>query len=201
MSRYEQLSVGELTTTRESIVTFGVGTKEGVTSAVKNAYKVTERGTDVVHKTVFTFTDTPLTVADTGTGVGVKIYTFPVGRILPLGGAGSLAITTTSALASTLNASSTMAWGVGSVTQAAGTTLASTEQDFIQTTAITSSATIDVAGAAAAGVGLAVVTPFAGVSTATALFLNFAVATATDIDADATITVTGSFNIYWSNLV
>jgi len=201
MSRYEQLSVGELTTTNQSIVTFGVGAKEGVTTAVKNAYKITERGTDVVHKTVFTFINTPLTVADATTGVGVKIYTFPVGRILPLGAAGTINITTTSVLASTLNASSTMAWGLGTVTQAGNTTLATTEQNFLQTTAITSSATIDVAGADAAGVGLAVVTPFAGVSTATALFLNFAVATATDIDADATITVNGVANVYWSNLV
>lgn len=201
MARYEQLSVNELTSTGQSIVTVGVGAKEGVTTAIKNAYKVTERGTDTVHKTVFTFTDTPLTVLDTGTGVGVKIYTFPVGRILPLGAAGSIALTTTSVLASTLNASSTMAWGLGSVTQAGNTTLATTEQDFLQTTAITSSATINVAGAAAAGVGLAVVTPFAGVSTPTALFLNLAVATATDIDADATVTVTGSANVYWMNLV
>ena len=141
MSRYEQLSVGELTTTRESIVTFGVGDKEGGTAAIKNAYKVTERGTDVVHKTVFTFNDTPLTFLDTGTGVGFKIYTFPKGRITVLGGSGSMAITTTSALASTLNASAGLFWGVGSVTQAGNITLATTEQAFVQTTAAVASAT------------------------------------------------------------
>jgi hypothetical protein len=198
MSRYEELSVGTLLTTGESLVTTGVGTKEG-TETLQNAFTVTERGNDVLHKTEFSFVDYPLTVLDASTGVGVKIYTFPVGRISQQGANGSIALTTTSALASTLNASSTLAWGVGSVTQAGNTTLATTEQNFVQTTAVTSSATVDVAGAATGGVGLPVLASLDGTSSAVALFLNFAVATATDIDANATVLVNGSVTVYWIN--
>jgi hypothetical protein len=199
MAWREQLSVGELTTTSQSKCTFGTGTKEGVTVAFKNAYQVAERGTDVVHKTVFTFTDSPVTLDDTGVGEGIKIYTFPDGYIQMLGGAGTMAMTTTSVLATTLNASSTVGWGVGTTTQANGT-LATTEQDLINVANITSSATINVASATVAGQADLNATAFDGTSTAIAAFLNFGVPTATDIDANATVTITGSVALFWVNL-
>lgn len=201
MAWREQLAIGELTSTNQSKCTFGIGTKEGGgVPAIQNAYKITERGTDVHHKTVFTFNDTPITLLDTGTGEGTLIYTFPEGAILFNGGTGSIAITTTSTLATTLNASSAMSWGVGSVTQQGNITLATTEQDFIPTTAITSSATIDVAGAVSSTAADGVLVALDGTSTAIELHLNFAIGTATDIDADATITVDGTVNIFWTNL-
>ena len=135
---------------------------------------------------------------DTEQGGGVKIYDFPEGRILFLGSTASIAVTTTSVLASTLNAGVTCNWGVGTVTQA-NATVATTEQNLIPVTAFTSSATIAVAGATATA-ALAASAQFDGTSTAIDMFLNLAVAGATDIDADATVTVAGTILFTWINL-
>jgi hypothetical protein len=159
----------------------------------------TEAGDAVVHKTTITLANLAVTMRDTEQGGGVKIYDFPAGRILRLGAIGSIAVTTTSALASTLNASVTCNWGVGSTTQASAT-VATTEQDIVNVTAFTASATIDVAGAVANGVGPGVLASLDGTSTAVDAFLNLAVAVATDIDADATVLVNGSVTIHWINL-
>ena len=107
-------------------------------------------------------------------------------------------IITTSVLADTLNTGVTCNWGLGSVTQA-NATVATTEQDFIQVTAFTASATVDVAGADSTGVGAGVLASWDGTSTAINAFLNLAVAGATDIDADATVTVSGTIKITWVN--
>jgi hypothetical protein len=148
----------------------------------------------VVNKTVLTFTALPITMRDTEQGGGVKVYDFPAGRIAFLGAVGSIAVTTTSVLADTLNAGVTCNWGIGSTTQASAT-LATTEQNIIQVAAFTSSATINVAGAAAAGFGAAT-----ALASPVDAYLNLAVAGATDIDANATVTVTGTATIYWVNL-
>jgi hypothetical protein len=166
------------------------GAKNGSTVAVQ------ETGNGVVHQTSFTFTATPITMADSTQGGGVKIYDFPAGRILILGASGSIAVTTTSTLASTLNTGVTCNWGIGSVVQASAT-LATTEQNFLNVTAFTASATINVAGAAAPGVGIAVLTPLNGTVTPVDAYLNLAVAGATDIDGDATVTVTGTATLTW----
>lgn len=171
--------------------TSGNGAVNGATVAA------TEGGDGIVHVTTLTFTATPITMRDTEQGGGVKVYDFPAGRILILGSKGTVAVTTTSILANTLNASKTCNWGVGSVTQA-NATLATTEQDIVNVGAFTSSATINVAGAAANSYG--VLTPLDGTSTAIDAFLNLAVAGADDIDGDATVTVTGTVAISWINL-
>lgn len=176
--------------------TVGAGT---VPAAVSGTVSVAEYGDGTFHKTVLTLTDVPVTMRDTEQGGGVQIYDFPVGSVLRLGASGTIGVTTTSELASTLNTGVTCNWGVGSVTQA-NATVATTEQDFVNVTAFTASATIDVAGADATGAGIGVVTPLDGTSTAINAFLNLAVAGATDIDADATVTVTGTINIAWMNL-
>lgn len=153
-----------------------------------------------VHQTIIALNATPITISDTNVGGGVKLYDFPAGRIGILGAVGTVALTTTSALASTLNAGSTVNWGVGSVittTQASGT-LATTEQDIIPTTNATSSATVNVAGAASNG-ALAASLQLDGTTTAVDANLNIGVATNTDIDADATVTVTGTIVITWVN--
>lgn len=169
-----------------------LGAKNGATVTVQ------EYGNGVFNKTVLTFTNLPLTVRDTQVGGGVKVYDFPAGRIQRMGGSGSIAMTTTSVLASTLNAGVTCNWGMGSTTQASAT-LATTEQDFLQVTNITSSATINVAGAASNAPGAAVLAALDGTATAIDLFLNVAVATATDIDADATVLINGTATILWAN--
>lgn len=182
-------------TTAETAVESQLAT---ATAGAKNGATVTATETEgIVQKTVLTFAATPITVRNTEQGGGVKIYDFPEGRIAILGAFGSIAMTTTSVIASTLKSGVTCNWGVGTVTQANGT-LATTEQNIIQTANITSSATINVAGAAAKSAGAA--TALDGTATAIAAYLNIGVATGTDIDADATVTVTGSVTIHWLNL-
>jgi hypothetical protein len=176
--------------------TVGAGT---VPAAVSGTVSAAEYGDGVFHKTVLTLTAVPVTMRDVEQGGGVQIYDFPVGYIQRLGASGTIAVTTTSVLADTLNTGVTCNWGVGSVTQA-NATVATTEQDFVNVTAFTASATIDVAGADATGVGVGVLAALDGTSTAVDAFLNLAVAGATDIDADATVTVSGTINIAWMNL-
>lgn len=174
----------------QPLTTTSVGAKNGSTVTV------VERGDGVVHQTVFTLTALPLTLADATVGAGVKIYDFPAGVVTILGASGSVAETTTSALASTLNASVTYNWGVGTTTQASGT-LATTEQDIVPTTNGTASATVNVAAAASAGVRIAAPANFDGHTTAIDAYFNVGIAGATDIDGDATTTWTGTITITW----
>lgn len=169
--------------------------------ATNGATNVATEQMGAVHQTLITLNATPITIVDANVGGGTKIYTFPEGRILLLGAVGSMAFTTTSVLASTLNAGVTINWGLGSVlttTQASGT-LATTEQDMLPTTNATASATINVAGAVSNG-KLASGLQFDGTATATAVNLNVGVATATDIDGDATVTVAGTVVLTWIHL-
>jgi hypothetical protein len=166
------------------------GAKAGATVSV------TEYGNGILHQTEFVLTALPLTLADATVGAGVKIYDFPEGVITILGAKGSVAETTTSVLASTLNAGVTYNWGVGTTTQASAT-LATTEQDIIPVTNGTASATINVAGAASKAVRTAAPVQFDGSATAKDAFFNVAIALNTDIDADATTTWTGTLTITW----
>lgn len=184
---------------RKIAVQSAASTAGSVPSATSPYITITEEGNGLIHQTVLTLSGLPITMRDTEQGGGAKIYSFPLGRLLYLGGTASIAVTTTSVLASTLNAGVTCNWGVGTVTQANGT-VATTEQDLINVQAFVSSATINVAGATVAGVGVASVTPHDGTSTAKSAFLNLAVAGATDIDANATVTVSGTIRLTWINL-
>lgn len=170
----------------------------GAIPVAQNTITAVEKGVGLIHQTVLTMTNTPVAVSDTHVGGGVKIYTFPKGRIIVIGVTGSSAITTTSTISSTLNSGVTCNWGLGSVittTQDSGT-LATTQQDLLPTTAITSSTTINVAAAASTG-ALASSAQFDGTSTASVINWNIGVASATDIDADATITVVGLLTVTW----
>jgi hypothetical protein len=129
---------------------------------------------------------------------GTKIYDFPECRMYVIGAVATLAQKTTSAILSTLNGGSTGAIGVGTAT-ASATTLATTMQDIIPTTAFTSSATINVAGTAVSAV-LASPAVFDGTATAKDLYLNTAYATTGDVDADATQTISGTIVVTWVNL-
>ena len=174
----------------------GNGTKTATTEDIEE-----QRG--IVHKTIITLTDFAVTVDDSDVGGGSALYTFPVGRILVLGGrATTITPTTTSTLTSTLNASKTLSTGVGTVqtTSQASGTLATTEQNIINAFSTTSSATINVAGTAGSGNSPSAPASYDGTSSAIVAYLNFGVPTATDIDGDATITVTGTITIYWINL-
>lgn len=169
--------------------------------AVNGATVVATEQLGAVHQTLINLNATPLTIVDAAVGGGVKIYTFPEGRILVLGCVGTMAFTTTSVLASTLNTGVTINWGLGSVitaAQASGT-LATTEVDLLASTNATASATINVAGAASNG-KLAAAAQFDGTTTPIAMNLNVGVATNTDIDGDATVTVNGTVVVTWINL-
>ena len=173
-----------------NITTRNVGAVNGSTvSAV-------EHGDGFYHVTVLTLTATPLTLADATVGAGVKIYDFPVGQITVLNASGSVAETTTSAIATTLNSGVTYNWGVGTVTQANGT-LATTEQNIINTTNGTSSTTINVAAAASSSTQTVAPLAYNGKTTAIDAFFNVGIAVATDIDADATTTWTGTITMSW----
>lgn len=159
-----------------------------------------ENGDAIYHQTVLTLNAVAMSLSDAHVGGGTKIYTFPKGDIVVLGSLATLTPTTTSALASTLNASKTLSAGVGSVqttTQDSGT-LATTEQDIVNTCAPVSSATINVAGTAATGkLSATTLTRYDGTGTAQAIYLNCGVPTATDIDGDATTTWSGTVTITW----
>ena len=170
-----------------------------IPAAVQPYVTVVEKGDGVFHQTVLTLAALPITMRDTEQGGGAQIYAFPAGRICRLGAIGSIAVTTTSVLADTLNAGVTCNWGVGSTTQA-NPTVATTEQDIVNVTAFTASATIAVAGAAANGVGAGVLASLDGTTTAIAAFLNLAVALNTDIDANASVTVSGTITMTWANV-
>lgn len=173
-------------------VTDSVGTPSGT------GVTVSEDGGRTLHKTTLFFENMPLTLLDATVGASKKIYTFPEGRIALLGAVGAVSMITTSVLASTLNAGITANWGLGSTAQANGT-LATTEQDMIPTTALTASATINVAGAVSKG-KLAAAAQFDGTTTPEPMYFNVGIATATDIDGDATVLVNGYVTFTWINL-
>lgn len=159
---------------------------------------LTEYGAGGIHQTSFVITAMPLTILNAvaiNQASGLKIYDFPEGRLLILGATGTIAETTTSALAGSLTTAKSCRWGVGT-TIGVNATLATTEQDLIPVTAITSSATINVAGAASSA-ALAASAQFDGTATAKDAYLNFSVPTDGDLAGDATITLTGTINITW----
>ncbi|MDP1774260.1 MAG: hypothetical protein Q8L15_18485 [Methylobacter sp.] len=152
----------------------------------------------VIHQTTFTLTDLAQAVVNGTEYQGTKLYDFPAGRILVLGVAASIAQKTTSAIASTLHASSVGALALGTGT-ASNVALTSTMADLLPSTAFASSATINVAGTAVGG-ALAASAQFDGATTAKSLFINTAYATTTDVAADATQTLSGAIVVAWINL-
>ncbi len=135
------------------------------------------------------------------------LYTFPLGKILPIMVTDYLLFTTTSVIADSLNSGVAVSHGFGSAA-ASNIVLSTTMQDFLPGTGIavsnfTSSTVINVAPAAIATYKSSVPIPIDGSSTALPLYLNLAVPTITDIDATvptATLTVTGRLLILWLNM-
>ena len=178
-------------------VSFAGGGASGTAGASVTA---AESAFGAFHSTVLTLTGMPMALSDTNVGGGSKIYTFPKGNITIVGATCAVAETTTSTLASTLNASVTLSVGVGSIqttTQGSGT-LVTTQQDVCQAFAATSSATINVPGAVANGkLSVTTLTRYDGTTTAQPLWLNCGVPTGTDIDGDATTTWSGTVTVVW----
>lgn len=166
-----------------------------VTQPALGAIRVKNEQFGGFNKTLITLDNVGQTVVNGTEYQGTKIFTFPEGRVLVLGVTATLKQKTTSALAGTLNASSTGAISLGTVT-ASATTLATTMVDLLPTTAFTSSATVNVSGTAVSA-ALAASAQFDGTTTAKPVFLNTAYATTGNVVADATQTVSGTVAIAW----
>jgi hypothetical protein len=190
MALFEELTVG-------SLKVEGGGSAGGT--------RVSTAGVSVRHKTTGPLVQTTITLDNLAQTVvnGTEyqsslVYTFPTGRIQILGAVMTIAQKTTSALASTLNASSTGALAIGSAA-ASNVSLTSTMVNMMPSTAFTSSATVNVAGSAVSS-ALGATTQLDGTTTAIPVYVNTAYATTTDVDADATQTLSGSITITWINL-
>lgn len=184
MAQFEDLIVGKLTMTGGGFV----GTQAAIAGL-----SVVHKQVGFLRQSVFTLDNVAQSVVNGTEYQGTKLYDFPEGRVLVLGVTARLQQKTTSALASTLNASSTGAVSLGTVT-ASSTTLATTMVDLLPSTAFTSSATVNVAGTAV-GAALAASAQFDGTTTAKSMFLNSAFATTADVDGDATITWSGTITV------
>lgn len=165
-------------------------------------------GNGIVRKTVFTLTAVAMTITDALAYASQQLYDFPEGNIHFHGCVANIAMTTTSAPASTLNSGATISWGIGTAA-ASSLTLATTMMNAMpgsgeSVNTFTSSTTVNVAATADKGVlahtaaarGLAGAD---GTGTAVDLYLNIAVPTNTEIDADATVTITGTIELTWIN--
>jgi len=182
---------GAITTEVAGITSVGVGAKAGDTVAVA------EQGcSGVIHKTVLTLTDTPITLTDDpgqGQYGGVKIYDMPAGNHIFLGATIDADLTLTNE-AWTDTAEGDV--GLGTVVVTNGDALATTEQNIIATTAIVAmTAQVGPINASSADVATIV----AAGTDDTDIYLNVRID-----DAEAHITdggtITGTVTIVWANL-
>jgi len=181
-------------------ITGDVTTDNNVGTVAGTGVTVAEYGTGEFHKTVFTFTNAAVALADEAGVVaygGLKIYDFPEGYLYTIGASSDIALTKSS---TGVNADWDGDFGVGTVTASNNATLATTEQNVIPTTATPQ---------AAAGVttsdGVSTATEHAildGSTTAVDLYVNFLV---DDADHDVTTTacnliMNGTLTILWTSM-
>lgn len=173
-------------------------TAPSATGTALATLKVTETGEGAVRQTIIEATAMPLAITDTLAYASALLYTFPQARINILGCLISVAETTTSAIASTLNNTASLSVALGTAA-ASNIALTSTMVDIAPLVATASSATINVE-AAVFSTALAAAAQFDGTSTAKGVYFNVALPTNTDIDADATTTFRFKIIITWINL-
>ena len=159
-----------------------------------------EDGVGFIHKTVLTFTNAAVALTDQADTVaygGLKVYDLPAGAILMLGAVADLDVTKSSA---GVNANWDGDFAVGTVTASNNSTLATTEQNIIPTTATPQA----VAG----------VTTANGQSTASENIVIDGTTTAADVyvnllvdDADhnvagtaCNLSLNGTLTLHWINL-
>lgn len=172
----------------------GVGAKNGATVTVQ------EFGDGAVHKTVFTFDNTPISIVSVTTGNGVggtKVYDFPAGYIRVLGGTADLSLAVETEDDYT-DGTPEGDIGVGTVAPANADALGTdaTDDNILTAAGFTMSdfaATADLSPEAALNLN--------GTSTPVAVFLN-ALVDAGDIDDDTTtnLLVSGTMTLVWANL-
>ena len=157
-----------------------------------------EAGNGIVNKTVLTFTNTPVALADNAGVVAygsLKVYDFPEGNIHIMGAVSDVALTKSSA---GVNADWDGDMGVGSAAANNTNALSTTEQNIIPTTATPQA----VAGVTTAdGVSTGSVT-IDGTATPVDLYFNLLV---DDADHDVTGTacnliLNGTLTVHWINL-
>src|SRR5690554_4803164 len=100
------------------------------TVVTKAGLRVKEYGYGPVRQTLFTFEAMEITITDALAYASQQIYNFPQGFITVLAAHFRGTLTTTSAIASTLNAGSTVTLGIGTAA-ASNVTLATTMMDVI----------------------------------------------------------------------
>lgn len=152
----------------------------------------------ILHQTTFVLSAVALSITDALAYASKKLFTFPAGRIELIGVTSSLAFAVTTTRASTINASASMTYGLGSAA-ASNATLATTMVDMTPKT----TQLLDGAVAAytiAKGAALAASAQFDGTSTPVPMYFNAAFETGTDIDADGAIAISGSIAATWANL-
>lgn len=179
-------------------------TSQGIGAPYGSTVAVEEQGDGVVHKTILTCTATTVAISDDA-GVaqygGVKVYDFPLGCICTLGAVVSGILT--AGVTGTIVDNWDGDVGLGTVTATTGATLAATEQDILQSTAVSAGAS-DKLGVVSAFSIATILTEsgarhFDGTATAKDMFLNFV------IDDDGTHTVgtatfTGKITLTWVNI-
>lgn len=157
-----------------------------------------ESGSGITNRTVLTFVNTPVPLADAAGVVaygGLKVYDFPAGAIMVMGAVADLDITKSSA---GVNADFDGDIGVGTVTASNNATLASTEQNVIPTTA-----TPQAVAGVTTGNGASTTSPtLDGTTTPVDLYVNLLV---DDADHDVTTTpcnliLNGTLTVTWTNL-
>ena len=190
----------EITATVPIITTGASETTVGVGDVIGDGATLAEYGDGVTHKTVLTLTDVAVVLTDAAAVVaygGTKVYTFPEGYLYTISAVSDIAVTKSSA---GVDADWAGDFGFGSVTASSNTTLATTEQNILPTTATP---------AATAGVttsnGVSTATEHAildGHTTAIDLFLNYLV---DDADQDVTTTpcnliLNGTITVLWTSM-
>lgn len=165
-------------------------TGNGVTNGA--TVSVVEKGNEIFHQSVITCAETPISVvgaAGDGFG-GVKIYTFPEGRILVYGVTASLQV---DELESDLEDSTAGGnYGIGTAIVSDADLGDATDVDLCPSTRIDPIGT-------AVGAALAASAHFDGTSAAKTVNLNLLIDDA-DIDATELVGMVGTVTITWVNL-
>lgn len=165
-----------------------------VGAAAGTGVTAVESGNDVMHRTVLQLVNTPVTVGNTtGASFGSqKVYDFPIGRLLLVGGRVNLSLDWSD--------SDIVATGSGDAslgtTATADATLNSTEVDLMASTAM-----LDpfVDGVGSLIGNLVKTTEFDGTSSAKDMILNMIIDDADVEDAaSATVYVTGTIEFLWA---
>lgn len=147
------------------------------------------------YQSVFKFNGMQLAITDALAYAGVKIFDFTDGKIRVKGGTAKLQFSVLTTRASTINASGSMTWGLGTVT-ASSITLATTMVNVIAVTTRTLDGTNTALSTASTADVVAAAT-FDGTTTPVDLYFNAAFATNTDIDGDGTIALYGTITLLY----